>query len=137
MKLNRWYSLAVLCTFISAGFAASPVRINEFMANNATGLLDDFGEYSDWIELYNVSAQPVNLQNWSLTDDPENLGQWKFPNVTIPAGGYLVVIASGRNTNTPTRMHTSFSLSEGGEFLALIDNNGGVASVFDPDYPPQ
>ena len=48
-----------------------------------------------------------------------------------------MVIASGRNTNTPTRMHTSFSLSEGGEFLALIDNNGGVASVFDPDYPPQ
>ena len=57
--------------------AASPVVISEFMALNVTngfpanigiGLRDDFGEYSDWIEIRNVTTTNVSLLNWALTD---------------------------------------------------------------------
>ena len=51
--------------------------INEFVASNLPGLLDEDGDASDWIELYNAGATAVNLAGWSLTDasgDP-----WVFP----------------------------------------------------------
>ena len=136
MKLNRWVYLLVLCTLTVTGFTASPVRINEFVASNGTGLQDDNLEYSDWIELYNSSDVPVNLDEWTLTDDPDNLTKWEFPTTTIPARGYLVVFASGKNRNTP-RLHTNFSLDEAGEFLALVQKDGTVASAFEPGFPNQ
>src|SRR6476620_1906957 len=91
--------LAVLCAF--SPFAASTVRINEFMANNSNGLQDDDGQYSDWIELYNYGTDPVELDEWFLTDSAGDHSKWEFPTVTLPAGGYLVVFASGKNRNSP------------------------------------
>ena len=39
------------------------VVINEFVADNANGLLDQDGDHSDWIEIYNTTPQPINLSN--------------------------------------------------------------------------
>ena len=138
MKLNRWLSLLVICTFASfaiSGFAAAPVRINEFVANNNSGYRDENLDYSDWIELHNFGTQPVSLAGWRLTDDEDDLTKWAFPSVSIPANAYLIVHASSKNRTTP-RLHTNFGLSEAGEFLALIDNTGAIVSSFDP-FPPQ
>ena len=135
MKLNLWLFLVVLCTFGLNNFAAYPVRINEFVASNGAGLRDDDSEFSDWIELYNAGDVPVSLDEWTLTDDRDDLTKWEFPTTTIPARGYLVVYASGKNRNTP-QLHTNFSLDEAGEFLALIHRDGTVVSSFDP-FPNQ
>ncbi|MCB0314021.1 MAG: hypothetical protein KDH84_12290, partial [Calditrichaeota bacterium] len=35
--------------------------INEFMASNSTVIADPFGEYDDWVEIYNGDAQAVWL----------------------------------------------------------------------------
>lgn len=114
------------------------VVINEFMAKNTSGLRDQDGDYSDWIELYNAGTTPVSLQGWSLTDLTNNIGQWRFPNVTMQAGAYLVVFASGKNrTNAAGQLHTSFQLAAEGEYLGLYDASGSVVSEFAPHYPPQ
>jgi hypothetical protein len=42
------------------------VIINEFVAVNRAGLTDEDGDYSDWIEIYNRSNQPVNLAGLSF-----------------------------------------------------------------------
>ncbi|MGZ8900282.1 MAG: lamin tail domain-containing protein, partial [Limisphaerales bacterium] len=136
MKLNLWSYLVVLCTFACSGFAASTVRINEFVASNNNGFRDEDLAFTDWIELHNFGAQPVNLDGWFLTDDLDNLTKWEFPPVTIAAGGFLVVHASGKDRITP-RLHTNFSLNDGGEFLALLEPNGVAASAFDPGFPEQ
>src|SRR4051812_6621007 len=73
------------------------VVINEFLANNNNGILDQDNDHSDWIELKNTDAAAVNLAGYSLTDDAANLTKWTFPSVSIPAGGYLLVYASGKN----------------------------------------
>ena len=39
------------------GTAMADVRINEFVASNRSGLLDEDGDPSDWIEIYNTRAQ--------------------------------------------------------------------------------
>ena len=44
------------------------VIISEFLASNVSGISDEDGENSDWIELTNLSGTAVNLTGWSLTD---------------------------------------------------------------------
>jgi hypothetical protein len=69
-----------------------PIVINEVMYNPGSG-----NQNEEYIELYNITAQPVTLYDY-VTGEP-----WKFtdgieytfpssPTVTIPAGGYLLVV---------------------------------------------
>ena len=114
------------------------VIVSEFLADNAHGLRDDFGDRSDWIELRNLEADTVNLEGWHLTDDAGKPTQWRFPAVTVPAGGYLLVWASGQDhADLGLPLHTNFKLSAAGEYLALLDPQGKVVSAFKPAYPPQ
>ncbi len=93
--------------------------------------------YPDWIELKNSSGTPFDLGGFHLTDNDERPTRWEFPaGTTIPANGYLVVFASGENTNDPAldetgRLHTSFVLSSGGEYLALTDPSGSIVDEID------
>lgn len=117
--------------------AAGPI-ITEFLAINNSGLKDENGDYSDWIELFNGDSQPVNLQGWFLTDDPGNLPKWAFPARTLLPGEYLVVFASGKDRAPLTgNLHASFRLSGDGGYLALVQpDRVTVQYQFDP-YPPQ
>ena len=75
----------------------------------------------DWIELYNGTGVPVNLDGWFLTDDPADLQKWRFPATVIGAGEFLVVFASEKDREVAGReLHTNFKLSVTGEFLALV-----------------
>src|SRR6185369_7707049 len=71
--------------------------ITEFMAANSGALLDEDGDTSDWIEIYNAGSATVNLQGWCLTDHATNLTKWRFPSTNIAAHGFLVVYASGKD----------------------------------------
>ena len=118
--------------------AFSAPEISEFMAYNRGSTIDDDDDRSDWIEIYNPDGSPANLRGWSLTDDPGHELKWEFPAVTLPARGYLVIFASGKNrTNLNAPLHTNFRLRKEGGYLALLDTKSGVASEFSPTYPPQ
>lgn len=97
-------------------------------------------DFSDWIELENTSSQEADLTGWSLTTRADAPRQWLFPPGTrIPAGGRLVVLASGRSA-APTGavwLHANFDLSAEGESLVLVDATGSVQDGFSPSYPPQ
>lgn len=110
---------------LTAAVDNSPVIINEVAARNKSILADENGMYFDYIELYNRSGEPVNLKGWYLSDKPQNIRRWRFPDVTIGSGEYLVVFASGLDrTEDPKHLHTNFSLSSEGEHLVLSDNHG-------------
>lgn len=89
---------------------ADKIKISELMVKNDATLLDSDGEFSDWFELVNTSDSPVSLAGWRVSDGEDKSG-WSFPDVTIDAGGYLLVFASS-NESTGTELHASFSLSE-------------------------
>src|SRR5947208_1613990 len=91
---------------------AADVVISEFMAKNTKTLADNFGQYSDWIELHNRGDAPIDLGAWYLTDSTKTLADWKFPSpTTLAPGSYLVVYASGRNLDVAGQpLHTNFSL---------------------------
>ena len=74
----------------------SLLRINELLASNRTGKLDDERQSSDWVEIHNPGAGVLRLGGYHLTNDPGILDKWAFPINRIPAGGYHVVWISGR-----------------------------------------
>ncbi len=115
------------------------VVISEFLADNVGGLRDEDGDSSDWIELHNPEATPVSLTGWHLTDDPDDLTRWTFPETTLPPDGYLVVFASGKDrAEAGAELHANFQLSRKGEFLALVRPDGTtIEHAFAPAYPVQ
>jgi hypothetical protein len=96
-----------------------PVVINEFMAENDTTLADgNTGEYFDWIELHNTSDEMVSLEGLYLTDDLDYHTQHALSSqLTIAAGGFLLLWASQNAVNDPT--HLDFALAADGEDLGL------------------
>ncbi|MED5586667.1 MAG: lamin tail domain-containing protein [Verrucomicrobiota bacterium] len=134
MRLPLFLTVYILAACLP--IAAQPT-ISEFLAENSSGITDQDGEHSDWIEIHNPSTDPANLAGWSLTDDPEEPGQWIFPDITLPANGYLIVFASGKDRRNPEEeLHANFSLSSDGEYLALIAP-GGNDAVKEFNFPGQ
>ena len=107
------------------------------MAVNDSSLRDDQGEFSDWIEVQNYGSAPIDLSGWSLTDDPEDIGKWRFRSGSLAPGESLVVFASGRGEDSGIERHASFRLSAQGEYLALASPEGNLVHQFSPRYPRQ
>lgn len=119
-------------------WSSGAVRINEFLPGNGGRLQDEDLQSPSWIEIYNEGAGPVDLGGWHLTDDAAKLTKWTFPATNLPAGGYLVVFASGKDrANVAGPLHTNFRLDQGGEYLALVAPDGTVAHAYSPAYPDQ
>jgi len=120
----------------------SPV-INEFMADNDATLPDGEGRYSDWIEIYNPHGLVIDLSGFYLTDDAAEPTKWSFPQGTMLASGqFLVVFASGQAQENFVDgagfLHTTFRLSNTGEYLGLFAPDGHtVVQAFAPVFPEQ
>jgi CotH kinase protein/Lamin Tail Domain/Chitobiase/beta-hexosaminidase C-terminal domain len=128
-----------LVTFLcSVAVATADPMISEFMASNQNSITDEDGNHSDWIEIRNPDATPVNMAGWSLTELQSNLRLWTFPAVTIPAKGVLLIFASGKDRKVVGQpLHTSFDLKASGEYLALVKPDGStIATEFAP-FPQQ
>jgi hypothetical protein len=126
-----------LLSVFSISFSQT-IRINEFMALNQTVLTDEDGEYSDWIEIYNPSGTGVDLQGYGLSDEPGFPHKWIFPDITISAGEYLIIFASGKDRSVADgELHTNFKLGGSGEYLALFNPTGDALTEFSPSFPPQ
>ena len=130
-------SALALVLSLSASLAA-PV-ISEFLAINDSGITDEDGEFSDYIEIHNPDAAPISLTGYYLTDSADELTQWQFPEVNLAPGAHLIVFASEKNRRDPSGiLHTNFRLSGGGEFLGLTAPDGTtVVNSYAPEYPPQ
>lgn len=135
--MRKLYTL-FLCFVFFLTAKGQEVVINEFMALNSSTLADRDGDYSDWIELFNARDASVSLEGWSITDNAGKPRKWLFPDISIPAGGYLVIFASGKDrADAGEELHTSFSLSGSGEYLGLFKPDGSVASEYAPLFPAQ
>ena len=60
------------------------IQFNEILASNLTGLKDEDGDTSDWLEIENIKSQPVNLSGYSLTDNARVRRKWPLPDQDIP-----------------------------------------------------
>lgn len=115
---------------------AQQIFLNEVMADNKSVLQDEDGEFPDWAELYNAGNEPLDISDWSVTDERDEPQKWRFPKGTVlPAKGYLLVFLSGKNRMQDT-LHTSFRLGAGEEPLLLLNLQGQLADSLLPRCMP-
>ncbi len=103
--------------------------INEFMASNSSTIADEYGEYDDWIEIYNGSTQAVWLGDKYLSDNLNNPVKWAFPDTTIAAGGFLLVWADGQPVQGS--MHATYKLDKDKEEIGIFDNDASGYALID------
>jgi hypothetical protein len=94
------------------------VVINELMPVNSTTVTDNYGQFDDWIELYNLTNASINLSGYYLSDNKKKISKWQFPQGTsIDSKGYLIIWCDGDSTQFG--LHTNFKLSSSGEDAVL------------------
>ena len=120
-----------LCALLAPGSQAQVV-INEVQAANHQTLRDSEGNAYDWIELRNLGASSVNLEGWSLSDDPGDPTQWTFSEQTIHAGGHLLVHASGFDQGQGLLWHTL--VNDGDTWRYNAGAPGAPVGWEEPDY---
>ena len=121
------FALLIIAAFSSN---AQNLIINEFSPNNLTGIIDDYGENSDWIEIYNNTNASINLEGYHLSDKVDNPLKWTFPSASIPAYGYILVFASEKES-TNNQLHANFKLSQEGENILLSNSDGEIIDQLD------
>lgn len=121
---------------VQVGSSSLPVRLSEVVAENKYSLKDGDGDAPDWVELRNTGDSTVNLQGWSLSDDPAQPMKWMFPATNIGPHSTLIVFVSGRSTSFDSagNLHASFRLEKNGGSLVLTAKDG-VTTVDSVSYP--
>ena len=98
-----------------------PVRVNEVSAANDI-YVNDLFKRNDWVELYNTTDQPIDVEGMYLSDNVKKPTKYKISkaksqaNTIIPAHGYLIIWCD--KLDAQSQLHASFKLgAEGGDVL--------------------
>ncbi|MBL0047607.1 MAG: CotH kinase family protein [Bacteroidetes bacterium] len=105
--------------------ALGQIRLNEFLANNVSDTVDDNGNHSDWIELYNTTGDTLGLAGLYLSDSYSNPQKFAFPlNTLIYPNDYLIIWADDKLGTSA--LHCNFKLSQNGERIVLSNQDSLV-----------
>ncbi|MFA5088128.1 MAG: lamin tail domain-containing protein [Candidatus Omnitrophota bacterium] len=136
--------LLVIAVLLVSNWGASRAEafifINEFLADPATGLAGDANNdgvrdsYDDeFVELFNLSSENVNLSNWYISDASSDR---HFFNVDtyIKANSTFVVFGGG-SPNLPgidwqIASQGQLNLNNGGDTITLRDASGNVIDSY-------
>ncbi|MFC6268127.1 CotH kinase family protein [Frigoriflavimonas asaccharolytica] len=117
---HEFYTINATYPTITAG----QLVVNEIMASN-TLIPDQDGQFDDWFELYNNTANTLSLDNLYASDSQTNKLKWQFPTgTTIAPHSYLIVWAD--SDLTQAGLHADFKFSASGENCILSYANGTI-----------
>ena len=100
----------------------TPVRINEISASNGI-YVNEYFKRDDWVELYNTTSQPIDVEGMYLTDNESKPKKYKITKgetkatTIIPAHGYLIVWCD--KLEPTTQLHADFKLAAEGGIVML------------------
>ena len=97
------------------------VALSEVLAVNKSSHRIN-GKFNDYIELQNLSPEPLDLAGFSLSDDPDKLSEYTFPAETVLAQGSFHVVAA-------TKGDLGFALSGDGDAVYLSHDGEIIDSV--------
>lgn len=102
--------------------------LNEILARNDRAVVSPWGDYADFVELYNASGSSVSLAGMALGDSADFGDAWKFPaGTTIAAGGYLTIwcdSSHSASTSAGGPHNTGFSLAGDSGAIYLFNTSG-------------
>ena len=100
------------------------VLINEVLTHQ------DDDTPGDWIELYNASTNPLDLNGWFLSDDEDQLDMVTLSGLSAIAPGDYLVLTEAAHFGTNAVGTNGFALSELGEAVYLSSGEGGVLTGY-------
>lgn len=120
-------SILALCyAFLCIQSLFAQVIINEFSCANKNVIADNFGEYEDWIELYNAGASPVDLTGYFLSDDKALPAKWAIPSGILNPGEFRLFFASRNDTLLAGTYHTNFKLKQTATEEVVLSSPSGT-----------
>lgn len=99
------------------------VVLSELQASNKATVMDEDGEFTDWLELYNPGSEPSELGGCWLSDDKNEPCKWQIPALTLRSGECALIFCSKKD-RTEGELHTNFKLSSDGDTLYLSSPEG-------------
>jgi hypothetical protein len=125
----------------NAAARVGPVTINEIMYHppdvvTPTNVINNTDD--EFVELHNVSDNAVDLSNWRLAN---GVNYFFAPGVSLPAGGYLVVVSFSPATNGAAlnAFRATYGLSPSipifGPYSGRLDNDRETIELYQPDVP--
>ncbi len=100
------------------------LAITEVMPSNSKYLLQSDGHYYDWVELTNVSDEPIDLSGYSLSNDAGDLSAFPLPQQALAPGEQIVIICSATDTLAGSDIHAPFTLSAEECWVYVSDSDG-------------
>lgn len=98
------------------------VRLNEMQSSNSTTIADNYGDYDDWVEIYNPTNVSIEIGGLVLKDQ---IDTWAIPtgdpSTYLPPNGRFLLWADDQEFQGI--FHTNFKLASGGEFLGLYESD--------------
>ena len=111
---------------------ATPVKVNELGANNMV-YVNEYFKKDDWVELYNTTAEAIDLAGMYISDDLSEPQKFQIPesdevNTVIEPNSHLVVWADNRES--VSQLHAPFKLSNAkGECVLITSEDGDWADT--------
>lgn len=110
------------------------LRISEVMSSSSEHLQGPNGTACDWIELYNGSDVYLELSDYALTTNANNLQKYPLPRQTLAPGESVCILLSEAENDLPSGYHRlPFSLSASGEAVYLSKDGTVADFVFLPE----
>jgi hypothetical protein len=103
-----------------------PPMINEVMSSNVSTITDNYGDYDDWLEIYNPNNDSLDLANYFITDNLVMPARFKLlasgDSMKIEPHGHLLIWID--DDTEQGVLHSNFKFSSSGDFIALVDPDG-------------
>ena len=123
--------IIIIIIFCYSFLRANLIKLNEIYYDHPGG---DTG--FEWIELYNHSADTINLHNWSLEKAGTEFNQfYVFPDMTIEPFSFLLI---GEENIAEADIITDISLQNGGsetDGIRIISSDNDTIDTILYDYP--
>lgn len=120
-------AMSVMAVLTAGAHNLEALRINEVMVENTDNVVDEYGERSAWLELFNGNFAPLNINSIYLTNDPNDITKYAVPVGTevtkMGKRQHLVFFLDGKHTRGP--LHTNFTLTPGQDNWIGIYDAGG------------
>lgn len=130
MKKRLSLLFVALACFVSGLYAQdrTALRINEVMVcNDSTSIVDEYGCYNAWIELFNANFAPLEISSVFLTNDPNQPKKYPVPlgDERTKMGKRQMVVFYADGIHERGTFHTSFTLTPGQEnWIGIYDADG-------------
>lgn len=102
------------------------VLIWEVMTSNKITCSTRSGDYYDWVELHNMTDQPIDLKDWGLSDSESDLRKYVFGETVIEPNGYLLIFCNKEGYGVEGEIVAQFGLNSLKESVVLSNPKGQI-----------